>query len=193
MYGGVLRIDKDDGLHLHAWKDRYYVHVFGRSGRDEACLEAFRRLVDRIMFQMPERDRPVVLQRLLDRGQTTPRHWLVRSMRSLSGPARRDMPIDEPAKIDDLLGMDGDTLLVIVAYEIEGEPVPNYIWLAKYPTPALALEAYRRYQAYLASSRDRDAFNTIVKEPKGTIFIGTWSAEQESVQNLVPLIHKELP
>jgi len=169
------------------------VHVFGRRVDRDDIAGACRRLLNRITFQMPERDRPAALRRMLEAGPPAEQHWIVRSLRSLIGVAPRAVPVDEPGKIDRLLGLDGRVLLLVVPFRLEGEDVPNCVWLARYPSSQAAQQAYRRYQGYLQSSHDADAYRTLIKAPKGPVLIGTWSAEQESVQMLLPRIYEQLP
>ena len=58
---------------------------------------------------------------------------------------------------------------------------------------ANAAAAYKRCQdAPKSAGSDLDR-NTLTIEPKGTFFAGTWTAGQESIQNLLPVLREALP
>lgn len=191
----VIRVDTREGSDLSAWKGRFFLRVsatFTGSGpqRDEA-VKACRDLVERIRFALPDADPPAILDVMPPIGTSGPDRWLVRSTRSLIGTAGAVTSTSD--SIDELLGLNRDTLMAVARYPGQAGGGPNRPWLVRYDGAEEARAAHRRYRAYLDRSTDPAAADTMLATPKGRYLIGTWSAEEESISRLLPRIRQRLP
>jgi len=81
-----------------------------------------------------------------------------------------DLPPIDPEALDATLGLDGDALLAIVAYEVAPEESPNYVWVTQYSEPAKAAEAAERYRARLSQPLDETDRTTVLKPQPRTGF-----------------------
>ena len=78
-------------------------------------------------------------------------------------------------------------LLLAAAYQQPGLAGLNYVWLARYPTPAEAKQAYDRYQHAITRAKPQSALaNTLLAAPHGEILAGTWTADRESLMHILP-------
>jgi hypothetical protein len=168
------------------WQGRTFVQVrLSQAGGDEAD-QAVTALASRILFSLPTAEAPMLMQMVPPQQRQGGRLWLVRRTAAL-----RQMPISlfkriEPARMDARLGLDGEALLSVAAVKMApGEP-DNLIWLLECTDEAAAAKAHQRYQAALESPATRLDSDTIVSEPIGHLLLGSWTAGQESVQNLLP-------
>ncbi|MGB9626635.1 MAG: hypothetical protein ACPMAQ_17405, partial [Phycisphaerae bacterium] len=161
---------------------------------DHATLAAAARLLRaRLLFAVPRADPPELL-RLLPRDRLLPeREWLVRKGVALQLPGARELPAIDPERLDALLGLDGRAWLAVAAYEVAPAEPPNYVWVARYPDTASAQQAFERYQAELDQPEDEVDHNTMLAGPRGRFIAGTWTADQESVQHLLPRLLPLLP
>jgi len=85
--------------------------------------------------------------------------------------------------------------MVVAAYHVGGSDNLNYVWVVQYPTPVKALAAHKRYQIYLESDAGRTdsvAQVTTVDVPQGAYLVGSWTAEEESMEPKIPAIKVKL-
>ncbi len=171
---------------FHAWKGRFYVRI---TGRNEGCSA----LLSRILFVLPDAEWPPILGAFPAHRGGLPARWLVRGGISLTGTEARPWAAPDAVKVDRLLGLSRDTLMAVAEYPTAAAGKRNTLWLVQYDTPAAAREAFKRYRRYANDSKDADAAVTMVVEPKGPYLLGTWTAEEESIANLLPRILHVLP
>lgn len=188
------RRDSDNTFRLFGWQGTVCMQMTVLSDDSRATLAAAARLLRaKLLFSVPRADPPELLRRL-PREQLLPeREWLVRKAVALQLPGAAELPAVAPQALDAVLGLDGDVLLAIAAYEVAPGETPNYVWVAQYPEPATAAEAIERYQARLDQPGDDVDRNTMLAGPRQRYIAGTWTADQESVQHLLPRLLATLP
>jgi len=185
--GGLTRVDRTNGYHLHCWKGRYYVHVYGFVTDDPMFPKALQDLARRITFEMPATSQPPLIEVLPDEQRVEHKLWLVRSARSLTVTDAAEVPCGDANQVDELLGLNKDVLLLVAAYQQPGLAGLNYVWLARYPTPADAEQASKRYQLAIAQAKPQSALaNTLLVAPHGGTLAGTWTADRESLMHVLP-------
>jgi hypothetical protein len=184
--GGAMRADEGQGQRRHAWKGRTYLRVDGDAS------DAGRELLSRILFALPDAERPPEAELFAAWDDVTPRRWVVRSAVSLVGlESTRSLTVPEHA--DDLLGLTPDSLLVVAAYATPASKSANTLWLVRYQSNAAARKAYQRYRKHIDQAVDAASAETMITEPKGRFLLGTWTAGAESVAHYLPRIHATLP
>ena len=193
---GEIRISRPGGYALHAYNGRYSVHLSGRFAADAGAQADGRQACEQLMAQirtgLPAAQPPAELSRFPQIGAVTPKRWIARSTTSLAGPSRALIPIADPAKIDALLGLTPDTLLVVATYAVPGAGGTDTLWLVQYETEADARAASRRYRAFVDNASDADAADAMVTEAIGRYVLGTWTAQAESVAHFLPQIRHRL-
>jgi len=184
---GLTRVDTTNGYHLHCWKGRYYVHVYGFVTDDPTFLKALQDLARRITFEMPAASQPRLIEMLPDEQRVPHKLWLVRSARSLAVADAAEVPCGDANQVDEILGLNKDVLLLVAAYQQPGLAGLNYVWLARYPTPAEAQQAFKRYQHAIDQAKPQSPLaNTLLTGPHGAILAGTWTADRESLMHVLP-------
>lgn len=164
------------------------------SGQDTAAAkEAGLKLLDRILFNVPAAQLPLLLQAVPDVQQTGCQLWLVRATAALKYADNNVVRLLNPTMMDTRLGLDGNVLLSVAAVQVAEDERPNVIWLGQYPTAEAARAAHDRYLAALESPATALDRNTLPGAAKGNFFAGSWTADQESVQNLLKLLEQVLP
>jgi len=184
----------DGPLQLFGWQGVVCVRMTAAEDDDRATLAAAARILRaRLLFAIPRADPPELL-RLLPRDRLLPeREWLVRKAVALQLPGAAELPAIDPERLDALLGLDGRAWLAVAAYEVGPAEPPNYVWIVRYPDAASAEQAFERYQAELDQPEDEVDRNTMLAGPRGRFVAGTWTADQESVQHLLPRLLPLLP
>ena len=119
--------------------------------------------------------------------------WLVRHLASLSTSALQRAASPEVDTVSRVLGLDGSAVMCIAAYDVPIARRSNVIWLVQYPDAESAKAAHGRYQQYLAGAAVRSAQSTTMLEPRGRYLVGTWTAEEESLQYMMPRVAEMLP
>ncbi len=119
--------------------------------------------------------------------------WLVRSTAALAAADHPVLRHIDPMIMDARLGLKGAGFLAVALVSVGEGELPNMLWLVRYESPTEAQAAARRYQQALESPRGKLDADTIVDEPKGRYLAGSWTAGQESIQNLLPRLRTILP
>ena len=190
---GLTRVDTTNGYHLHCWKGHYYVHVYGFVIDDPTFPKALEDLARRITFEMRAASQTRLTEMLPDEQRVNHKLWLVRSARSLTVADAAEVPCGDANQIDELLGLDKDVLLLVAGYQQPGLAGPNYVWLARYPTPAEARQAFKRYQHAIDQAKPQSPLaNTLLTGPHGAIVAGTWTADRESLMHVLPALATRL-
>jgi len=64
----------------------------------------------------------------------------------------------------------------------------------RYPSEQAAADAYARYSRRLEEAMSGSPWqSTLLSPPHGVFLIGTWTAEEESIQYMMPRIEELLP
>ena len=190
--GGETRVEQGDGLHLHCWQGRCYIHIWTPRQAADA-EEATSQLLTYITAGIQREDGPELME-AMPRDQTIlARRWFLRHLGCLSADALGLTPVPDLAKINTLLGLGKDTQMCIASYEVPEAHRPNVVWLVRYPTKQAADAAYARYSRQLKMDTGPGWDSTNLMRPHGLFLIGTWTAEEESLQYMMPRIKQLLP
>jgi hypothetical protein len=191
--GGETRVDSGVELHLHCWQGDAYVHVWIDRTDERAALQA-RRLLMHIVGRIPRTDMPALVEAMPRENLKPARRWLVRNLAGLPAAAfahPTGLDLEEVAKV---LGMSGDTLMCIASYDVPEARKANTVWVVRYPDWQAANEAYERYSKRLEEAMSGSPWqSTSILPPHGVFLVGTWTAEEESIQYMLPRIEELLP
>ncbi len=176
---------------MAAWQGQTCIDVTVSGPADE--LASAGPLLDRIVFNLPAADPPLLLQVIPEDRLADTRMWLVRSAHALRLADHRVLRELDAGRMNDQLGLDGKVLLNVAAISVDpGEP-PNLIWLAEYADAAAAKAVHERYAKLLEAPSGELDSNTLLGDPRGALVFGSWAADQESVQRLLPRLRQALP
>jgi len=179
-------------LTIHVWKGRHYLQLEAQTPGDASLLEACRALIRKITFQMPDASPPELTEAFPRPGLMPNQQWFIRGWASLAGPGAAGLKFADSKSISDALGLDKDTQMVIGTYKVRGAVRPHVVWVVRYETPEEARKAYDRYQAYLDKATDRESGSTMLLRPTGRYLLGTWTAEEESIEPVLPKLRSNL-
>jgi hypothetical protein len=191
--GGETRVEHGVELHFHCWQGSAYVHVWSSATEERAVLQT-RRLLMHIAGRLPRTDMPALIEAMPRDSAKPGKRWLVRNLSGLrptifAHPAGLDL-----AETSRLLGMGADTLMCIAAYDVPEGRRPNVVWIVQYDGAPAAAESYARYSRRLEEAPPGSPWqSTSVLPPRGSFLVGTWTAEEESIQYLLPRIIELLP
>ena len=171
-------------------KGNCWVAITGPEAGQGGWGEAARALMDRILFDVPQQPSPSGPWELLI-GEAD-NVWIVRSAASLPLTLREQIGIDNAGRIDSVLGLNKDRLMVVAAYTKPTLRRPNFVWLVAYDTPADALAAHGRVAAHLETSTTPLGARSMVAKPMGRYLAGSWSAEEESILMTLTRLHRKL-
>ena len=167
--------------------------VQSAAGEPALSAEQCEGLLVRILVNGPSAEPPWLLRAILsEKGEMT-KVWLVRRTAALTAVGHPVLRQIDPGVMDARLGLNGEVFLAVASVPVAKGERPNIIWLVRYETPADAQAAGQRYQQALQSARGALDANTITDEPKGRFLVGSWTADQESLQNLLPKFRTILP
>jgi hypothetical protein len=189
---GEARVERHDGFHLHGWQGKSYVRLDSVSA-DSDMTEQMIQLLDAICSRIAGEGRPPLVNAIPEADGGPRDLWLARDTTGL--PVRVfDFPsAPSPAVINGLLGLDNTTLLAVAHYDVPAGRGPNVIWLVQYPNQRAAYQAHGRYTDYLKKHDDPAAQSTNLLPSHGAILAGTWTAEEESLQYVLPPLSRNLP
>ena len=191
--GSMTRIDTENGLTYHTWQGGTYVRMRVTGIDTPADAEPAESLLVSITNQIPSSEPPEILQWVSLLNRPMVHQWLGRQMASFRTPATSAMPLYDPPEIDDVLGTSQETLVAVFAFEVPDDEPPNFVWVVQYPNRQEAKAAYDRYGTLLEELAASSPVNTLLAEPVGRYLVGTWTADQESVDPVISLITASLP
>ncbi|MFH1419165.1 MAG: DUF6599 family protein [Planctomycetota bacterium] len=190
--GGETRVEDGSGLHLHCWQGHVYVHIWTDQAREKAEAD-LRRLLLHITGHVTRTGRPEILEAMPRESARPGKMWLVRQLSVLSPEQLGLSPALDFGEITRLLGLSSDTLMCIAAYDVPQAKRPNTVWLVRYPDEEAASRAYMRYSARIDGAAEQPWLSMNLLKPHGRFLIGTWTAEEESLQFMMPRINQLLP
>ncbi len=190
--GGATRVDRTGGLEFHTWQGRQYLRVVCDASTPDV-ERAVVRLLQYMTARILREDVPPLIQALPSDAARPGERWLVRHLASLSPSALERAASPEVDTVSRVLGLDGSAVMCIAAYDVPDARRSNVIWLVQYPDAESATSAHERYQQYLAGAAVRSARSTTMLEPRGRYLVGTWTAEEESLQYMMPRVAEMLP
>lgn len=194
--GMIRAVEVGEGATVASgWQGRVFarVHCTGGAGKSPIAAEC-ESLLTSILFNVPSAEAPWLLRALQNEKDKKAKLWVVRSTAALAAARQPVFGQVDPAVLDARLGLKGDALLAVAAVQqAPGEP-SNLVWLAQYRQAAEAQSAWERYQQALVSAAVGLDANTIVADkPQGPYLAGSWTADQESIQRLLPKLETILP
>jgi len=191
--GGETRVETGVELHFHCWQGNAYVHVWTAFTDERAVLQT-RRLLMQIAGRLPRTDPPALVE-VMPRDSARPgKRWLVRTLSGLRPAVFADPGGLDLAETSRLLGLGAETLMCIGAYDVPEGRRPNVVWIVQYDGPTSAAEAYARYSRRLEEAPAGSPWrSTSILPAHGRFLVGTWTAEEESIQYLLPRIIELLP
>ncbi len=190
--GGQTQIERRDGFGLHCWQGRAYVKVLTAESDSETTDQIVRLLLN-ISGRIPREDRPALLDAMPTDSASLEARWLVRNLESLPPGALGITPSPDPRAVSGLLKLDRSSLMCIGRYHVPEGRQPNVVWLVSYAGARAAYDAHAKYERHLARESDAASRSTNILPPHGAFLLGTWTAEEESIQYMLPRINKLLP
>ena len=189
----------EKGQVVCGWQGNYFVHVVSRRLAGPEPRVSVEKLAAALVRPIPTAERPRLLgyfptgQRIPGRTWVTCKHLGVLPT-EVQNQALRGSALETTKS----LGLGAETRMAIVAYNPGKGEAPNYVWLVEYPTSQDAISALGRYKNLLRKikpmplvlmdmARDADGKTT------GRYLCGTWTADQESIMNILPEIVGRLP
>lgn len=189
---GETRVTRRDGIGLHAWQGTAYVNV-ACDRSDSETTEELIRLTNFITGRIRRESPPRMLDAMPRDNSTVYFRWLLRNVASLPPDAFELAGRLDPRKLSEVLGLSRETLMCVGAYSVRGGE-PNVVWIVQYPNVRAAHDAAARYRKYLDDhASDPLAVSTNLLAPQGVYLAGTWTAELESMQYMLPRIQQLLP
>lgn len=191
--GGETRVETGVELHFHCWQGESYAHVWTEATDEKAVIQT-RRLLMHIVGRIPRSDPPSLVEVMPREAAKPGQRWLLRNLSGLPAtvfahPAGLDL--EEVAK---LLGLSDETLMCISSYDVPEGRKANTVWVVRYPSAKAAEEAYARYSKRIAEAATGSPWqSTLLHPPQGPYLLGTWTAEEESIQYMLPRIEQLLP
>jgi hypothetical protein len=149
-------------------------------------LESCEAVLSKIVFEIPSSDPPLLLFAVPADYRDRSDFWCVRTTRALPMEAHPTLAEVPPEEMDRRLGLNGHVLLHLASVEVGENEQDNLIWVAEYPQPQAASEAYLRYMTAIEANGMSLDTHTLVVEPAGRLMAGSWTAGQESIQRLLP-------
>lgn len=190
--GGETRVDRTDGMHLHCWQGKNYLRISSDSGSSETTDQLIR-LLFHITGHIPREDRPAMVDALPADAELLEGRWLVRHLGSLPPKAIDIANPPDLMKTSELLGLGEKTVMCVGRYKVPEGRSANVVWVVQYPANKAAYDAHARYTQILMRQKDAASQSTNLLPPHGPYLIGTWTAEEEALQYMMPRIAKLLP
>lgn len=191
--GGETRVQRADGFHLHSWQGKSYIRV-STTVVDPETTEQIIRLIFYITGQLKREDRPPLLDAVPADADLLKARWLVRHLGSLPMKAFDFPHAPDAMKMSQLLGLNDSTLVCVAHYDVpNGRGTPNVVWVVQYPNAKTAYESHARLSKALEKANDDALLATNILPPHGAYLVGTWTAEEESIQYMLPRVAKLLP
>ncbi|MHC4441228.1 MAG: DUF6599 family protein [Planctomycetota bacterium] len=178
---------------MHGWQGNTYARAQITGRLDEKAEKACSYLFNRILFNTPATNPPMLVQVIPPAKLEDTKIWVVRNMTVLKGVKNEILQKIDAPQMNARLGLSGEELLSVATVPVEADEQNNLIWLVEYADPNTATVAYNRYQSALqspSSDLDRDS---IVYTPQGKVLFGSWTAGQESIQHLLDQLKSALP
>ncbi len=200
LVGSMSSLETSEtGQIVSGWQGDYFVHVVSRRLDGPEPRVSVEKLAAALVRPIPTAERPRLLGYFPTAQRIPGRTWVTCKHLGILPPEVQKQALRGSAlETTKSLGLGAETRMAVVAYNAgEGES-PNYVWLVEYPTHEDAISAIGRYKNMLRKIKPmplvlmdmpRDADGKSV----GRYLCGTWTADQESIMNILPEIVGKLP
>ncbi len=184
---------------VHGWQGNYYIRVVMQPQVSPEPKVSVEKLAAGLLLPIPSASPPRLLSYFPTAARIPGRLWVTgKHLHILPQDVQKQVLRGSTRETTTALGLDADTVMAIVAYDPGEEEKPNYVWVVEYPTAKAASDASGRYKSLLRKIKPsplvlmdmpRDANG----KPNSRYLCGTWTADQESIMNLLPEIVAGLP
>lgn len=190
--GGLCRVESQPRTRYVVWQGRVAIDATADRGGDVG-RDDLRRFLLHIVSRIPRENPPAITLAMPTATSLPGRQWLVRHLAALDP---RQIGLNPPldfGQMSNLLGLGSQTLMYVGSHELRGARRPNTVWIVQYPSAIAARDAHRRIERFLADNPSAAWQSTNVLKPVGRFLVGTWTAEEESLQSIMPKIAAVLP
>ncbi len=189
----------ENGQVVYGWQGNYFVHVVSRRLAGPEPRVSVEKLAAALVRPIPTAEPPRLLAYFPTARRIPGRTWVTCKHLGILPPEVQKQALRGSAsETTKSLGLGADVRMAVVAYNPGEGEAPNYVWLVEYPTNQDAISALGRYKNLLRKikpmplvlmdmARDADG------KPTGRHLCGTWTADQESIMNILPEITGRLP
>jgi len=192
--GSVRASEKSsDTQILTAWQGNNWIRAEFTGVQNKDSEQACYNLVNRIVFNIPLADPPLLLRCIPPKKSAGSKLWVFRDLAALAGIKNEILQKINVQKMNARLGLTGKEILSAASVKVADDEKNNLIWMVQYQNIDDATAAYKRYKSALESPGNPLDGNTIVYSPKGKFLIGSWTAGQESLQHLLDELNAVLP
>lgn len=184
---GLIHVNEEhDRVVWTAWRGQRVVCIDAAAA--DGVPEALERLGGRVLLSTPGEAVPAELPFRLFEAQRPRRLSLVRSVAAITAGLDPSLHWEDPQTVDRLLGLVGDVWLVTAGLGSPTDDETNFVFAARYPTPADAAEAYSR----CVDAADRGELAILLTEPVNEVLAGSWTPDVESSSPALPALRKAL-
>ena len=189
----------ENGQVVYGWQGDYFIHAVSRRLAGPEPRVSVEKLAAALVRPIPTGEPPRLLAYLPTARRIPGRTWVTCKHLGILPPEVQKQALRGSAlETTKSLGLGADTRMAVVAYNPGEGEAPNYVWLVEYPTHEDAISALGRYKNMLRKIKPmplvlmdmaRDADGKAV----GRYLCGTWTADQESIMNVLPELVGRLP
>ncbi len=200
LVGSMSALETSEkGQVVYGWQGDYFVHAVSRRLAGPEPRVSVEKLAAALVRPIPTAEPPRLLAYLPTARRIPGRTWVTCKHLGVLPPEVQKRALRGSAlETTKSLGLGAETRMAVVAYNPGEGEAPNYVWLVEYPTTQDAISALGRYKNMLRKikpmplvlmdmARDADG------KPVGRYLCGTWTADQESIMNILPEITGKLP
>jgi len=189
----------ENGQVVSGWQGNYFVHVVSRRLAGPEPRVSVEKLAAALVRPIPTAEPPRLLGYFPTGRRIPGRTWVTcKHLGVLPTEVQEQALRGSASETTKSLGLGADTRMAVVAYNPGDGEKPNYVWLVEYPTTQDARTALARYKNLLRKIKPMplvlmDMARDAAGKPLGRYLCGTWTADQESIMNILPEIVGRLP
>jgi hypothetical protein len=208
--GMMFEINRNqEGYNIVGWQGTTCLAINVTAPSRQDADKPAEQLARHILFNMPSTDPPFILRAIPSALLTNGKVWMVHRTAALTSSPVPLLADVAAAGLDEVLGLTGAEKLWIAALgqrspsPTAADSPPNtasgptalshVIWIVRYAEATDAGRAFARYQQKLASPRTGLDHRTLVREPCGTYLAGSWTADAEAANPVLPTLIDMLP
>jgi len=189
--GGETRLMADPLPRYDCWQGRNLIEVRVSLPEEPAKAEASRLLMQ-IAGGMKRDAKPALLSAVPRPLAGSVQRWVVRTFGSMTSGAAPWLGSIDAAEMDRALGLGSNTLVCVSQYDHPQARGPNLVWVVRYGSDGSARQAHARLERRIDEGGSPWR-STNALPPQGAYLAGTWTAEEESMQLMLPRMAELLP